>query len=82
MTECTQETFEFAAHFSRRVAAEFSADQLTTDGGSPLLRQVDRRIRLLRRFAECFLDRRDPSRIEHSVPEMVSQRVYGLALGE
>jgi hypothetical protein len=81
MTECTQESFEFAAHFSRRVMAEFSADQLTTDGGSPLLRQVDRRIRLLRRFADCFLDRRDPSRIEHSVPEMVSQRVYGLALG-
>ena len=81
MTECTQETFEFAAHFSRRVVAEFSADRLTTDGGSPLLRQVDRRIGLLRRFAGCFLDRRDPLRIEHSVAEMVSQRVYGLALG-
>ena len=81
MTECTQESFEFAAHFSRRVVAEFSADRLTTDGGSPLLRQVDRRIGLLRRFAGCFLDRRDPSRIEHSVAEMVSQRVYALALG-
>ena len=81
MTECTQESFEFAAHFSRRVLAEFSADRLTSDGGSPLLRQVDRRIRLLRRFSECFLDRRDPSRIEHSVAEMIAQRVYGLALG-
>ena len=30
---------------------------------------------------QCFLDRRDPLRIEHSVAEMVSQRVYGLALG-
>jgi len=81
MTECTQESFEFAAHFSRRVLAEFSADRLTTDGGSPLLRQVDRRIGLLHRFASCFLDRRDPLRIEHSVAEMVSQRVYALALG-
>jgi hypothetical protein len=81
MTECTQETFEVAAHFSRRVLAEFSADRLTTDGGSPLLRQVDRRIGLLRRFAGCFLDRRDPSRIEHSLAEMIAQRVYALALG-
>lgn len=81
MTECSQETFEFAAHFSRKVMAEFSADRLTTDGGSPLLRQVDRRIGLLRRFAQCFLDHRDSSRIEHSVAEMVAQRVYGLALG-
>jgi len=75
MTECT------AAHFSRRVLAEFSADRLTSDGGAPLLRQVDRRNGLLRRFAGCFLDRRDSSRIEHSVAEMVSQRVYGLAPG-
>jgi hypothetical protein len=81
MTECTQESFEFAAHFSRRVVAEFNADRLTTDGGSPLLRQVDWRIGLLRRFAECFLDRRDPLRIEHSVAEMVAQRVYAMALG-
>lgn len=81
MTECNQESFQFAAHFSRRVVAEFSADRLTTDGGSLLLRQVDRRIRLLRRFADCFIDGRDPSRVEHSVSEMVAQRVYGLALG-
>jgi hypothetical protein len=81
MTECTQESFQFAAHFSRRVVAEFSADRLTTEGGSPLLRQVDRRIGLLRRLAGCFVDRRDPERIEHTVAEMVAQRVYGLALG-
>ena len=81
MTECNQESFEFAAHFSRRVVAEFSSDRLTTDGGSPLLRQTDRRIGLLRRFAGCFLDGRDPERIRHSILEMIAQRVYGLALG-
>jgi hypothetical protein len=81
MTECNQESFEFAAHFSRRVEAEFSSDRLTTDGGSLLLRQVDRKIGLLRRFSECFIDRRDPTRIAHRVAEMVAQRVYGLALG-
>jgi hypothetical protein len=81
MTECTQESFQFAAHFSRRVGAEFSSDRLTTDGGSLLLRQVDRRIGLVRRFADCFLDGRDPDRIEHTVAEMIAQRVYGLALG-
>jgi len=81
MTECNQEFFEFAAHFSRRVVAEFSSDRLTTDGGSPLLRQTDRRIGLLRRFAGCFFDGRDPGRIRHSISEMIAQRVYGLALG-
>ena len=81
MTECTQETFQFAAHFSRQVVAEFSADRLTSDGGVLLLRQVDRRLDLLRRFAQCFADGRNPVLIEHPLQEMVSQRVVGLALG-
>jgi hypothetical protein len=81
MTECNQESFEFAPHFSRRVVAEFSDERLTSDGGVLLLRQVEQRLRLLRRFAGCFLDGRDPARVEHTVAEMVAQRVYGLALG-
>ena len=46
-----------------------------------LLREVDRRARILSRFAECFVDHRRPELIEHSVSELVSQRIYGLALG-
>ena len=33
MTECTQETFGFTAHFSRRVEAGFTAGQVSSDGG-------------------------------------------------
>ena len=81
MTQCNQESFEFTAHFSRRVVAEFSAERLTTDGGVVLVRQVDRRLRLLQRFAGCFVDGRDPERIEHALAAMLAQRVYGLVLG-
>jgi hypothetical protein len=56
MTRRTQKSFQFAAHYSRQVVAEFSTDRLTTDGGVLLLRQVDQRIRLLSRFAPCFVD--------------------------
>jgi hypothetical protein len=34
MTECNQSQFEFEAHFSRRVVAEFSGERLTTEGGA------------------------------------------------
>lgn len=81
MTECSQETFEFTAHFSRRVEAGFSAGRVSSDGGALLLRQVERRIQLLGRLAACFEDGRDPERIDHTVEEMLSQRIYGLALG-
>src|SRR5437763_6424274 len=81
MTECTQSTFEFAAHFSRLVVARFDGGTIATDGGGLLLRETDRRLNLLPRLAECFLDGRSPVFVEHSVEQLVSQRVYGLALG-
>lgn len=81
MTECTQSSFEFAAHFQQRVVADFEGGALTSDGGSLLLRETDRRINLLSRLAGCFRDFRDPSRTEHSVEAMLGQRIYALSLG-
>jgi len=81
MTECSETLFPFEAHFSRQVVAQFAGDWLTTEGGSLLLRQADRKIGLLRRVAACFTDYRQPERIEHRLEEMLAQRIYGLALG-
>src|SRR5438477_11250759 len=81
MTECNQSTFEFAAHFSRQVVERFDGGSSTTDSGGLLLRETDRRLNLLPRLAECFLDARNPIFVVHSVEQLVSQRVYGLALG-
>jgi hypothetical protein len=81
MTECNQETFAFTAHFSRRVEAGFTGGRVSTEGGSLLLREADRRINLLGRLAGCFSDGRAPLLVKHQLSEMLSQRIYGLALG-
>jgi len=81
LTECIQERFSFASHFSRRVEAGFTAGQVSTDGGALLLREAERRINLLSRLAGCFIDGRNQEQVEHTVAEMLSQRIYGLALG-
>lgn len=81
MTECTQSSFEFAGHESRQVVARFDGGQITSDGGALLLRAVEQRTGILRQFAACFRDYRDPERVEHTVSELVRQRVYALALG-
>ena len=81
MTECSETLFPFEAHFSRRVVGQFAGDRLTTEGGSLLLRQAERKIGLLRRVAACFTDYRQPERTEHRLEEMLAQRIYGLALG-
>jgi hypothetical protein len=81
MTECNQETFSFTEHFSRRVEAGFTAGPVSTDGGALLLREVDRKINLIDRLAGCFSDGRSPLLVKHQLPEMLAQRIYGLALG-
>jgi hypothetical protein len=63
------------------VVARFDGGDITSDGGSLLLRELEARTGIIRDFAECFTDHRDPDRIEHTVEQLVAQRVYGLALG-
>lgn len=81
MTECIQETFSFTSHFSRRVEAGFTAGQVSSDGGALLLREADRKINLLGRLVSCFRDGRKQEQVEHQLGEMLSQRIFGLALG-
>jgi hypothetical protein len=81
MTECSQETFAFTVPFSRRVEAGFTAGQVSSDGGSLLLREADRRISLLGRLVACFTDGRLALLVKHPLSEMLAQRIYGLALG-
>jgi hypothetical protein len=65
----------------RRVQADFSGGTLSSDGGVLLIRQVDRSLGLSTALAHCFTDRRHPDCIDHSVAELLRQRIYGLALG-
>ncbi|MDQ2834556.1 MAG: IS1380 family transposase [Acidobacteriota bacterium] len=74
-------SFEFEGLFSRKVVAGFNGGQISSEGGSLLLREVERRTGIIRGFAGCFTDHRAADRIEHSVRELVAQRVYALALG-
>jgi hypothetical protein len=63
------------------VVGEFSGVRVTSDAGALLLREVEASVRVIDRFAACFRDHRNPDLIEHSVRELVGQRVYGLCLG-
>jgi hypothetical protein len=80
-TECTQIALRFHGVKKREVRGQFNGGAISSDGGGLLLREVDKRIGLIQRFAGCFTDYRDPNLIEHRLEELVGQRIYGLALG-
>jgi hypothetical protein len=66
---------------SRQVVADFSGGTLSSDGGVLLLRQVDINLGLTQALAQCFGDRRQQVFVDHSVRQLLTQRIYGLALG-
>lgn len=80
-TDCTDQPLLFQDLGSRQVVADFSGGTLSTDGGVLLLRQVDRGLGVSAALAACFQDRRDARWVDHSVQQLVAQRLYALALG-
>jgi hypothetical protein len=65
----------------RKVVADFSGGHLSSDGGLLLLRQLDEGLGVSRALAACFCDHRSQRFVEHSVRELVAQRLLGLAAG-
>jgi hypothetical protein len=80
MIEASQ-SFLFDDLGTRRVQADFSGGTLSTDAGALLLRQVDTNLGLSAELAQCFYDARSQAWVDHSVPELLRQRLFGLALG-
>jgi Transposase DDE domain group 1 len=71
----------FSALGSRQVVAAFDGGAISSDGGSLLLRKAEALTGIIRQFAACFADHRNPELIEHSLEHLIAQRVYALALG-
>jgi len=80
-TECTPTQLEFHALGRREVVGKFDGGDITSDAGGLLLRETEKRTGIISGFARCFEDLRNPELIEHTVAELVAQRIYGLALG-
>jgi len=80
-TDCSPQPLLFQDLGSRKVVADFSGGTLSTDAGALLLRQVDSHLGLTTELAQCFCDQRAPAWVDHSVQEMLCQRLFGTALG-
>jgi Transposase DDE domain group 1 len=80
-TQCSADRFGFGTAEGRAVVAAFDGGQVTSDAGALLLGATDRALRLVERFAACFADHRAAEAIEHTIPTLVGQRIFALALG-
>ncbi len=81
MTQCSQQELVFQTLGPREVVARFDGGQVTSDAGGLLLREIETKFHFIEQFARCFTDYRDPESIEHTLPELLKQRIFGLCLG-
>lgn len=81
MTQCSQDRLFFQNSAGREVVANFDGGNVTSDAGGLLLREVETRFGFVQHFARCFTDYRDPELTEHTLEELLKQRVFGLCLG-
>ncbi len=73
--------FDLPAVGGKKVTAAFDGGRLTSNAGVLLLREVERKLGIAERLAGCLTDRRDPSRIGHTVAEMLRFRMFAIAAG-
>jgi Transposase DDE domain group 1 len=65
----------------RELVWRFDGGDITSDGGVLLLKKLEERTAIVRRFAACFEDYRCPDKVEHPLLDLITQRVFALALG-
>src|SRR3954471_13140145 len=80
-TQCNASYLDFPMVGPRQVQDDFDGGDISSDGGALLLRETERLTGIVRQFAACFTDHRDPDLVEHTAEELIAQRVYALALG-
>ena len=81
MTDDNLSPFSFPAVSRKPVTAAFDGGRLTSDGGVMLLAMAERRLGVAERLARYFPDRRDPSRITHTLADMIRARVFAISCG-
>lgn len=80
-TDCIPEQFKFKPVLSCPIVVNFNGQTVTSDAGLTLIAELDRKRKITSCLAQCFKDYRDVNRIDHSVENLIAQRIYGLIMG-
>ena len=65
----------------KTIEARFDAACMSSDGGLLALREIEQRLAIAQRLADCIRDRRDPSRVIHGLDEIIRTRILMIAAG-
>ena len=79
--DLTAQSVLFPHLAGKPVVAKLEEEQSSSDGGAVLLKGLDRSLGLTEGLAACLRDPRQPGKIDHTIQELLQQRVFAIALG-
>ena len=81
LTECIHAELDLGRSGGRKLVGAFDGGAITSNGGVALLAGADRQLRLAERLSDCFTDLRVVGAVRHALPDLLRQRIFGIALG-
>jgi len=79
--DSTTQCLLFAEVFAKSAVLQFDQLNGSSDGGALLLKAADRRYGLVQALSGCLRDQRQVGKVDHSVRELLAQRVFSIACG-
>ena len=80
MTKCYSNPLQFSPLKRKKVEAEFSGGDITSDAGALLLREVDKKLKLCSSLVPHIQDPRCQDLVTHKLESLIRQRIFGIAL--
>ena len=82
MKDTIQQSVLFESLMDKPVFAAFDQPDSSSDGGALLIKACDEKLGLSAGLAQCINDTREGGKVQHTVSDLLRQRLYGLACGE
>src|ERR1700686_4963230 len=79
--DSTTQCLLFPGIFRKPVVAQFDQREGSSDGGALLLKAADRHYDLVAGLSSCLRDDRQAGKVDHSLRELIAQRVFSIACG-
>ncbi|HPS96638.1 MAG TPA: IS1380 family transposase [Bacteroidales bacterium] len=80
-SETTPIVHELFPVSNKQIELSFTGDDISSDGGLLLLGEVENQTGLINRISNCITDNRDQRYVDHTIREMLTQRVFQIAAG-
>ncbi len=72
----SRQVLNFGKQKGRELIANFDGGLITSDGGIIWIAELDKKLGITEKFSKCFRDYRHLSYVEHSINQLLAQRVY------